>query len=166
MGLMTLIRLSNENAPFSHIKGLASLGDKCTEVFRTGSRPLMRDLDALPFPAREWLVFDQYQDSWKSAHGYFSTNIVASRGCPYRCNGCAKPIEHQYRCPTRSSRSISGSPLVWARHLIAWSSAPCFPVGAEVGWCCSCHRGSVIPLQRDQSLRSQISSSFENFFAT
>jgi anaerobic magnesium-protoporphyrin IX monomethyl ester cyclase len=34
----------------------------------------------------------QYRDAWKSAHGYFSTNIVASRGCPYRCNWCAKPI--------------------------------------------------------------------------
>jgi radical SAM superfamily enzyme YgiQ (UPF0313 family) len=26
------------------------------------------------------------------AHGYFSLNLVASRGCPYRCNWCAKPI--------------------------------------------------------------------------
>jgi anaerobic magnesium-protoporphyrin IX monomethyl ester cyclase len=84
--------LSNENAAFTHIKGLALLGDKCDEVFRTGSRPLMRDLDALPFPARELVDLDQYQNSWKSAHGYFSTNLVASRGCPYRCNWCAKPI--------------------------------------------------------------------------
>jgi radical SAM superfamily enzyme YgiQ (UPF0313 family) len=84
--------LRNDNAAFSHIKGLALLGDKYDEVFRTGSRPLMRDLDALPFPARELVDLDQYQNSWKSAHGYFSTNIVASRGCPYRCNWCAKPI--------------------------------------------------------------------------
>src|SRR5580700_5590863 len=84
--------LSNENAAFSHIKGLALLGGKRDEVFRSGSRPLMRDLDALPFPARELVDLDQYQDSWRSAHGYFSLNIVASRGCPYRCNWCAKPI--------------------------------------------------------------------------
>jgi radical SAM superfamily enzyme YgiQ (UPF0313 family) len=84
--------LRSDHAAFSHIKGLALLGDKRNEVFRTGSRPLMRDLDALPFPARELVALDQYQDSWKSAHGYFSTNIVASRGCPYRCNWCAKPI--------------------------------------------------------------------------
>jgi radical SAM superfamily enzyme YgiQ (UPF0313 family) len=25
-------------------------------------------------------------------HGYFSTNMVASRGCPFHCNWCAKPI--------------------------------------------------------------------------
>ena len=56
------------------------------------SRPLMRDLNALPFPARELLNLDQYRDAWMAAHGYFSLNIVASRGCPYRCNWCAKPI--------------------------------------------------------------------------
>ena len=84
--------LRNDKTGFGHIKGLALLGDKSNEVLRTGSRPLMRDLDALPFPARELVDLNQYQDSWKSAHGYFSTNIVSSRGCPYRCNWCAKPI--------------------------------------------------------------------------
>jgi len=84
--------LTNPNAGFTHIKGLAILGNQGDEVLRTPTRPLMRDLDALPFPARELINLDQYQNSWKSAHGYFSLNIVASRGCPYRCNWCAKPI--------------------------------------------------------------------------
>jgi anaerobic magnesium-protoporphyrin IX monomethyl ester cyclase len=84
--------LRDEKAALSPIPGLGVLGEQRNEVFRTGARRLMRDLDALPFPARELVDLDQYQDSWKSAHGYFSTNIVASRGCPYRCNWCAKPI--------------------------------------------------------------------------
>jgi len=84
--------LSNEAATFTHIQGLAVLGEQRNKVFRTGTRRLMRDLDALPFPARELVNLGQYEESWKSAHGYFSTNIVASRGCPYRCNWCAKPI--------------------------------------------------------------------------
>jgi anaerobic magnesium-protoporphyrin IX monomethyl ester cyclase len=43
-------------------------------------------------PARELIDLDPYRKAWRSAHGYFSTNVVASRGCPYRCNWCAKPI--------------------------------------------------------------------------
>jgi len=43
-------------------------------------------------PARELIDLDPYREAWKSAHGYFSTSVVASRGCPYRCNWCAKPI--------------------------------------------------------------------------
>jgi anaerobic magnesium-protoporphyrin IX monomethyl ester cyclase len=29
---------------------------------------------------------------WVAAHGYFSLNMAASRGCSFRCNWCAKPI--------------------------------------------------------------------------
>ena len=35
---------------------------------------------------------EQYRSAWRNAHGFFSLNLVASRGCPYRCNWCAKPI--------------------------------------------------------------------------
>ncbi len=73
--------------PGSHI-----LDEETGELVRTAHRPLMRDLDLLPFPARDLIDTDQYRAAWKTAHGYFSMNIVASRGCPYRCNWCAKPI--------------------------------------------------------------------------
>jgi radical SAM superfamily enzyme YgiQ (UPF0313 family) len=46
----------------------------------------------LSFPARDLIDLEQYRSAWVGAHGYFSTNMVASRGCPYRCNWCAKPI--------------------------------------------------------------------------
>ena len=46
----------------------------------------------LPMPARELIDLAPYREAWLSAHGYFSTSVVASRGCPYRCNWCAKPI--------------------------------------------------------------------------
>jgi radical SAM superfamily enzyme YgiQ (UPF0313 family) len=43
-------------------------------------------------PVREWVNFEPYRDAWVRAHGYFSVNMVSSRGCPYHCNWCAKPI--------------------------------------------------------------------------
>lgn len=46
----------------------------------------------LPSPARELVSLKPYRAAWLKAHGYFSTNMVASRGCPYHCNWCAKPI--------------------------------------------------------------------------
>ncbi|PYQ81788.1 MAG: hypothetical protein DMG03_19190 [Acidobacteria bacterium] len=32
---------------------------------------------------------------WRRRHGYFSMNVVTTRGCPYHCNWCAKPIYGQ-----------------------------------------------------------------------
>ena len=51
----------------------------------------MRNLDVLPLPARDLIDMERYRSAWKKAHGFFSLNLVASRGCPYRCNWCAKP---------------------------------------------------------------------------
>jgi len=39
-------------------------------------------------------------------HGYFSMNIVTTRGCPYHCNWCAKPIYGQ-RYTTRTPQHVA-----------------------------------------------------------
>lgn len=46
----------------------------------------------LSLPARDLIDMEPYRAAWLAAHGYFSANMVSSRGCPYRCNWCAKPI--------------------------------------------------------------------------
>jgi radical SAM superfamily enzyme YgiQ (UPF0313 family) len=74
------------------IPGLAFLDPRADRVVRTPARPLMRNIDTLPFPARDLVDMERYHRAWQEAHGYFSLNLVASRGCPYRCNWCAKPI--------------------------------------------------------------------------
>jgi len=77
------------------------VGDICGMVYRrtrglppvrTPARPLTRNLDQLPLPARDLIEVERYRHAWQKAHGFFSLNLVASRGCPYRCNWCAKPI--------------------------------------------------------------------------
>jgi radical SAM superfamily enzyme YgiQ (UPF0313 family) len=45
-----------------------------------------------PLPARDLVDLEPYRAAWTNTHGYFSTNIVAGRGCPFQCNWCAKPI--------------------------------------------------------------------------
>jgi len=74
------------------IPGLAFLRSETQEVVRTAPRPLMRRLDELPLPARDLIDIDRYRQAWKTAHGFFSLNAVVSRGCPFQCNWCAKPI--------------------------------------------------------------------------
>jgi len=43
-------------------------------------------------PARDLVDIGAYRAVWRGAHGYFSLNMAASRGCSFRCNWCAKPI--------------------------------------------------------------------------
>ena len=43
-------------------------------------------------PAWDLIDIEKYRRVWRRAHGYFSLNMAASRGCSFRCNWCAKPI--------------------------------------------------------------------------
>ena len=74
------------------IPGVTFLQAATGKLSPTQSRPLLRDLDHLPSPARDLIEPEAYRRAWESRHGFFSLNLVASRGCPYRCNWCARPI--------------------------------------------------------------------------
>jgi anaerobic magnesium-protoporphyrin IX monomethyl ester cyclase len=62
------------------------------ELIKTPARNVMRDLDHLPLPAWDLVDIEHYRRIWLKYHGYFSLNIATTRGCPYKCNWCAKPI--------------------------------------------------------------------------
>lgn len=75
-------------------------------IHRTASRTPERWPDVFPFPAWELLDVERYRAAWRQAHGYFSVNMVTTRGCPFHCNWCAKPIWGQ-RYAMRSPANVA-----------------------------------------------------------
>ncbi len=71
----------------------------------------IRDLDSLPFPAWDLINVERYRKLWMTRHGFFSMNVVSTRGCPYHCNWCAKPIWGQ-RYNSRSAGNVAAE-LQW-----------------------------------------------------
>jgi len=55
-------------------------------------RPWIRDLDALPFPARDLADFDDYVPHAHNRRGRRATTAISSRGCPYPCVFCASHV--------------------------------------------------------------------------
>jgi anaerobic magnesium-protoporphyrin IX monomethyl ester cyclase len=82
---------ADAHAPIAAIAGLAIHGED-DELEITGPRAGSRDLDALPLPAWDLVDADAYRRAWRGTHGRLSWNVVTSRGCPYGCNWCAKPV--------------------------------------------------------------------------
>ncbi len=66
------------------------------KIHRTGTREIIRDLDALPYPARHLMPTKNYISSI-SKLGYLTT-MLASRGCPFNCLYCIK--DHNFRMRT------------------------------------------------------------------
>ena len=66
-------------------------------------------------PAWDLVDVEKYRRVWRRAHGYFSLNMAASRGCSFRCNWCAKPIwGNQYL--QRPAREIAAEMIHLRRH--------------------------------------------------
>jgi anaerobic magnesium-protoporphyrin IX monomethyl ester cyclase len=80
-------------------------------------RPDMTDLDKLPFPAWDLVDVEKYRNIWMERHGYFSMNVVTTRGCPYHCNWCAKPIWGQ-RYNSRSPENVAAE-IKWLKETYA-----------------------------------------------
>jgi anaerobic magnesium-protoporphyrin IX monomethyl ester cyclase len=75
-------------------------------LLRTAKRPPERHPDVFPLPAWDLLDAERYRAAWKQAHGYYSLNMVSTRGCPFHCNWCAKPIWGQ-RYAMRSPANVA-----------------------------------------------------------
>lgn len=88
---------------FSAIRGLAYRRNGVT--LTTAARPVMRELDSLPLPAWDLVNIEDYRQVWLQHNGYFSLNIGTTRGCPFKCNWCAKPI-YGNRYNARSPRHV------------------------------------------------------------
>ncbi len=81
------------------------------------SRPAapLPDPDFAGLPAWDLVDIEKYRRAWRGAHGYFSLNMAASRGCSFRCNWCAKPIWGN-RYLQRPAREVAAEMLHLRRH--------------------------------------------------
>jgi len=130
--LVSALEAGSQN--FSEIAGLAYRQQDAADMIRTAPRPVLNDLDSLPDPAWDLVDIEAYRQVWMQAHGFFSLNLATTRGCPYKCNWCAKPIygnRYNSRSPERVAAEIE--------HLIArygvrhfWMADDIF--GLKPGW--------------------------------
>lgn len=88
-------RIADREYDFSDIPNIWS--KKNGSVYRNGPRPLLQDLDTLPFPDRD--IYD-YEHAGEAKEKTY--RILATRGCPYICTYC---FNQAYKELYRSSNS-------------------------------------------------------------
>lgn len=77
-------------------------------IHQSGPRPSITDLDALPYPLRDNLVWPD------DIHPAFYQALVTLRGCPYRCIYCAVPSSNDRKTRYRSPRGVVDE-IAWMR---------------------------------------------------
>lgn len=113
-GEITMLELANfllNNEGYNDLREIPGLRirDENGKIISTPPRPLIQNLDSLPFPARDLVDMDDYRRAWKKAHGYWSLTIINSRGCPYHCAWCQKAVfgrKYRIRTPENSAEEM------------------------------------------------------------
>jgi anaerobic magnesium-protoporphyrin IX monomethyl ester cyclase len=62
------------------------------EVVRTPPRSRSKDMSSLPLPRRDDLPNREYIDYWRRHWKDATTPLMSTRGCPFRCDFCHKPV--------------------------------------------------------------------------
>lgn len=73
------------------IPGVSVLGRDAARA-RAEDRPASKSMDELPMPAYDLVDLPRYVKEWREVHGFASIQFMTSRGCPFSCAWCARPI--------------------------------------------------------------------------
>ena len=79
---------------FKTIRGI-TFRDRNGKTVVTPERPLLRDLDSLPYPDRKDFPIERYQQAFYS--GKKTAIVLSSRGCPFQCTYCLWPSTMTHR---------------------------------------------------------------------
>lgn len=130
--LYEVIQALENSGDFSEITGLSYIKNK--EVLKTQARKVRKDLDELPMAAWDAIDFKAYRELWQQSKFPFTINLSTTRGCPFKCNWCAKPIygnRYNSRSPEKVADEI-GYLVTHAGTTSFWITDDIF--GLKPGW--------------------------------
>ena len=148
--IIDLVECVNQRKTLANIKGIVyKEGDR---VVATEPRKFIENLDSLAFPTRTLFDNKAYKKYYKEQFGYTTTSMITSRGCPFSCDFCSRPI---FGSDTRL-RSVGNivdemEEIVGLGYERVWFADDCFTLnsrhlievckeivhrGVEIGWEC------------------------------
>jgi radical SAM superfamily enzyme YgiQ (UPF0313 family) len=110
-GEVTMLELCEALRDGADLCGMPGLACRANDSVIMGPpRPLIQDLDAIPYPARDLLRLELYTgvSPTPGLSGVHPTEISISRGCPYDCTFCASAVVWGRRVRSRSCAHVIG----------------------------------------------------------
>ncbi|MDP3879211.1 MAG: radical SAM protein [Dehalococcoidales bacterium] len=88
--IIELLRAYEDKSPLDNIPGIALRRDG--DVVINPPRAASSDLDSLPYLAYHLLPWQKYRPHPPHGRALPFAAVITSRGCPYHCSYCSKPI--------------------------------------------------------------------------
>jgi len=101
--LKELLNAYINKKPISKIKGIAYKQNN--KIIKTAQRPLIKNLDEIPFPIYDGLDLKRYRgdDKFSRAKNAINGMMISSRGCPYECTFCSTCLYWERKWRARSA---------------------------------------------------------------
>lgn len=88
--MLELVNQEDNGVDLSKVKGIAYKENGKAKF--TKPREFIKNLDSIPFPDRELFDNQAYKDYYSRKFGYTTTSVMTSRGCPFNCDFCSRPV--------------------------------------------------------------------------
>ncbi|TRO48562.1 B12-binding domain-containing radical SAM protein [Candidatus Bathyarchaeota archaeon] len=103
-----------------------------SNTYHTGRRNTIENLDSIPFPARELFDNDSYKQYYRDHFGYTMTSMISSRGCPFRCDFCSRPIfKEGFRSRSHENIVNEMQSIMDMGYDLIWFADDCFTISKE-----------------------------------
>jgi len=125
--MVELVDCVARDAEFSGVRGIVFRDGK--RILSTGERGFVEDLDNLAFPARELFDNQAYKRYYQRSFGYTTTSMMTSRGCPFSCDFCSRPIfgtKMRNRSPNKIADEVEHIKALGYERV--WFADDCFTV--------------------------------------
>lgn len=136
----------------SSVKGICYCEKGTGNIKRTSPRELNKDLNNFPKPSRDLFDNNAYKKFYSKKFGYTTTAIMTSRGCPFSCDFCSKPIfGDKFRTSSISNVVDEIEDVISLGYSRIWFADDCFTLdrdrlmgicdeivkrGLRIGWEC------------------------------
>jgi anaerobic magnesium-protoporphyrin IX monomethyl ester cyclase len=123
--MLEIVRAAEKGSHFSQISGIA-IRESGKTVF-TPHRDSIENLDSIPFPFREQFDNESYKKHYRRNFGYTTTSLLTSRGCPFECDFCSRPIfGNRFRTRTASNIADEVEEVCRLGYSRVWFADDCF----------------------------------------
>jgi anaerobic magnesium-protoporphyrin IX monomethyl ester cyclase len=172
-GEQTMLELVNQfmnGGDFSQVKGIAYREKDTGQIKRTPPRGLNSNLNSFPKPSRELFDNDSYKRFYSKKFGYTTTAIMTSRGCPFSCDFCSKPVfGNEFRARASSNVADEIEEVISLGYSRIWFADDCFTLdrnrllgicdeiinrGLKIGWECLSRVDTLDPETVDKMKRA------------
>lgn len=125
--MLEIVLQFEKTCDYSKVNGIAYRDKATGQIKRTPKRKVVDDLDSIPSPSRDLFDNSGYKEYYFRKFGYTISTIMTSRGCPFSCDFCSKPVfGNELRVQTASKVADEIEEVIAQGYDRIWFADDCF----------------------------------------